>query len=260
MKIWMFLLCCLIASGASAQQRTYTVQQAHSHNDYEQKRPFGLAYDNGFGSIEADVFLVNGTLPVAHNARDIRPDRDLKSLYLDPIKACIRKNNGTVYADRSKKLQLLIDCKTEGVATLNAIISTLKRYPEITGNKTVRIVITGNRPNKDSLIYYPSFIWFDGELTNIYTRKNLARVALFSANFKNYSAWNGTGNLDSASKVTLEVAIQVARKAGTPIRFWGAPDNKEAWEMFRKLGVGYINTDRIAELATFLKGPEQLPR
>ncbi|MBO9593014.1 MAG: phosphatidylinositol-specific phospholipase C/glycerophosphodiester phosphodiesterase family protein [Niabella sp.] len=253
MKIWIFLLCCLIASGAGAQQRTYTVQQAHSHNDYEQKRPFREAYEHGFGSIEADVFLRGDALPVAHNAGDIAPGRDLKTLYLDPLKACIRANNGFVYPERNRKLILLIDCKTAGVPTLDGIIRVLDGYPEITGNKTIRIVITGNQPHKDSLYHYPAYIWFDGDLTYTYTLKNLARVALFSANFKNYSGWNGSGELDRTSKAALESAIRVADKAGKPIRFWGAPDSKDAWEMFRKLGVGYINTDKIAELAAFLK-------
>ncbi|WP_300602293.1 phosphatidylinositol-specific phospholipase C/glycerophosphodiester phosphodiesterase family protein [Niabella sp.] len=253
MRICTFILCCLMVLGAGAQQGAYTVQQAHSHNDYEQQRPFWLAYEQGFGSIEADVFLRENGLPVAHNARDIAPGRDLKTLYLNPLKECIRKHKGSVYPDRGKKLTLLIDCKTEGVATLNAIINTLKQYPEITGNKTVRIVITGNRPNKDSLHYYPAYIWFDGELTNTYTRKNLARVALFSANFSNYSAWKGVGEVDNDSKTALEKAILVAREAGKPIRFWGAPDNKKAWTTLQELGVGYINTDKIAELAAFLK-------
>lgn len=253
MRICMFILCCLVVLGARAQRGTYTVQQAHSHNDYEQKQPFWLAYEHGFGSVEADVFLRGDTLPVAHNATDITPGRNLKTLYLDPLKACIRRNNGSVYPDRGRKLTLLIDCKTAGVPTLDGIIRVLGAYPEITGNKTIRIVITGNQPDKSALSDYPAYIWFDGDLTYKYTRKNLARVALFSGNFKNYSGWNGSGNLDSTSKAALEKAIQVAHKAGKPIRFWGAPDNEATWNMLRKLGVGYINTDKIAELAGFLK-------
>jgi len=252
MRICTFLLFLFIGLGIHAQPRSYTAGNAHSHNDYEQQWPFWLAYENGFGSIEADVFLAEGGLPVAHNGRDIRPGRDLKRLYLDPLKACIQNNKGAVYANRNKKLYLLIDCKTEGLGTLTAIIHTLKAYPEITGNKTVRIVITGNQPSKDSLYTYPAFIWFDGDLTYKYTKRNLERVALFSANFRNYSKWEGNGRLDAASEQLLGAAIAKAHRAGRPIRFWGAPDIENAWETFEQLGVDYINTDKIEALAGFL--------
>ncbi|SDC04135.1 phosphatidylinositol-specific phospholipase C/glycerophosphodiester phosphodiesterase family protein [Niabella drilacis] len=253
MRINMFLFLLLIALGGNAQPRSYTVGNAHSHNDYEQDRPFWAAYEAGFGSVEADVFLVNGNLPVAHNAGDIRPGNDLKSRYLEPLKACIQKNKGSVYADRHKRLNLLIDCKTEGRATLAAIIDVLKQYPEITGNKRIRVVITGNRPHKDSLFMYPAFIWFDGELTNKYTGRNLARVALFSANFRNYAQWNGAGTPDAASEAALQQQIRYAHKLGKPIRFWGAPDTENAWKTFQRLGVDYINTDKIAELSQYLE-------
>ncbi|WP_018630046.1 phosphatidylinositol-specific phospholipase C/glycerophosphodiester phosphodiesterase family protein [Niabella aurantiaca] len=253
MRINLFFICFFTALAAGAQPGTYTVQNAHSHNDYEQERPFWEAYNHGFGSIEADVFLVNGRLPVAHNAKDIRFGNDLKKLYLNPLQECIRKNGGSVYKDSAKKLLLLIDCKTEGGSTLKAIIAQVEQYPAIIQNKSIRIVITGNQPNKDSLFAYPAFIGFDGDLTHTYTPENLARVALFSANFKNYSKWNGAGAPDSASKAALINAIRIADRAQKPIRFWGAPDNAEAWSVLQKLGVGYLNTDKIEELSAYLK-------
>ena len=50
-------------------QETYKV---HSHNDYEQELPFWYAYSNGAASIEADVFLKNGTLYVTHAENEIK--------------------------------------------------------------------------------------------------------------------------------------------------------------------------------------------
>ncbi|WP_008584579.1 phosphatidylinositol-specific phospholipase C/glycerophosphodiester phosphodiesterase family protein [Niabella soli] len=252
MRKLLLAFCLCIAANAFAQPKIYTVQNAHSHNDYEQKRPFWLAYEHRFGSIEADVFLRPNELLVAHNEKEIRPDRTLRSLYLDPLKSMILKNKGAVYPDPKRQLVLLIDCKIDGVATVAEIIRELKAYPDIINNKRVRIVITGNQPSKDSLFTYPSFIWFDGDLTYNYTKKNLARVALFSANFRDYSKWDGTGTLDAASKLVLEREIAKARRAGKTVRFWGAPDTPNAWKTFEALGVGYINTDKIAELTEFV--------
>lgn len=39
-------------------------QQIHSHNDYWRAKPFWTALSNGVISVEADVWLYNGTLYV----------------------------------------------------------------------------------------------------------------------------------------------------------------------------------------------------
>ena len=66
---------------ANAQQtKTYTVADAHSHNDYKNNIPFLRAYEKGFGSIEADVYAVNGQLMVAHDKKEISAKRSLKIL------------------------------------------------------------------------------------------------------------------------------------------------------------------------------------
>jgi hypothetical protein len=46
------------------------LDHAHAHNDYEHARPLLDALDRGYGSVEADIYLVDGALIVAH-ARDI---------------------------------------------------------------------------------------------------------------------------------------------------------------------------------------------
>src|SRR5256885_2951300 len=53
----------------------------HAHNDYEHPHPLFDALDAGARSVEADVFLVNGKLLVAHSWVDVRPERSLQSLY-----------------------------------------------------------------------------------------------------------------------------------------------------------------------------------
>src|SRR2546426_1011359 len=51
---------------------------AHAHNDYEHSRPLLDALDQGFTSVEADVFPVAGNLLVAHDFYALRPDRTLE--------------------------------------------------------------------------------------------------------------------------------------------------------------------------------------
>src|SRR5690349_308307 len=72
---------------------------AHAHNDYEHARPLFDALDRGFCSVEADIWLVDGALLVAHDKKDLKPARTLQSLYLDPLRERTKSNGGRVYPD-----------------------------------------------------------------------------------------------------------------------------------------------------------------
>ena len=115
-KLFIFLLM-LLSGAAVAQPAVYTVANLHSHNDYEKPFPFWEAYKQGYGSIEADIFLYTGNLIVAHDTVQRAKGRTLDSLYLQPLQQCIRDNDGYPYADHKKNLQLLVDIKTDSVAT-----------------------------------------------------------------------------------------------------------------------------------------------
>ena len=239
-----------------AQPRVYTVANAHSHNDYERPSPFWEAYKHGFGSIEADIYLLDSSekLFVAHTRSDLDgPRRTLDSLYLVPLSECIRKNNGFVYADRSRKLQLLIDIKTAAVPTLNRLVTVLKQYPELIRSTSLQIVISGNRPAADSFHLYPSFIHFDGVIGIEYSQKALSKIPLFSASFGQFSTWKGHDALAEKERLALTQAISDVHKLGKPVRLWAAPDSPSAWKRLMELQVDYINTDRISELSGFLQ-------
>ncbi len=87
-------------------QISYSTLNAHSHNDYEQKVPFVLAYNAHFGSIEADIWEINGELFVAHNRDQITPERTLDALYIQPIISRFRKTK----EKRGKILRKLFNC------------------------------------------------------------------------------------------------------------------------------------------------------
>src|SRR6266550_2676687 len=77
----------VLAVSAAEPKPPTPLAHAHAHNDYEHARPLMDALDRGFCSVEADVWLVNGQLLVAHDLKDARPDRTLQALYLDPLRA-----------------------------------------------------------------------------------------------------------------------------------------------------------------------------
>jgi alkaline phosphatase len=252
MKRLLLSLALLTCNYLFAQPFNFTTAAVHSHNDYEQPIPYWLAYTSGLGSMEADIFLVNGELLVAHERKELKYHRTLEEYYLRNIQQCMQTNNGHLYADTSKSLQLLIDIKTDSVATLNKLVAVLRKYPDIIHNPSLRIVITGNRPPAAKFATYPGFIYFDGVLSTEYPQPALERIALFSDNFKTYSAWNGKGRIPQQEQVLLEAGIKKAHALGKPVRFWNAPDVINAWYHFIHLGVDYINTDHIPEITSFL--------
>lgn len=238
---------------AMAQPAVYTTANAHSHNDYENPHPFFAAWNEGFGSMEADLHLINDTLWVSHNKARPGIDPTFESLYLAPLSKAVAQNKGFPYADQTKQLQLLIDLKTEAVPTLEKVAAVLKQYPALSNNANIRFVISGSRPDSSTWHRYPAYIWFDGNLGKTYPAAALEKIALLSADFHKFTAWNGKGRLVAKEQDTLEKLVNAAHALGKPVRFWATPDNINAWYHLMKLKVDYLNTDRIAEMGAFLK-------
>ncbi|MGN6494531.1 MAG: alkaline phosphatase [Agriterribacter sp.] len=227
------------------QTSAYGVANAHAHNDYEHNIPFTQAFRLGFGSIEADVILQNDQLYVAHDVRDI-PKRPLlfEEAYIKPLNSSA--------ASVQNELVLLIDLKTEAVATLQKVVAIIQKYPGLTANSKIKFVITGNQPPAADFKQYPAWIYFDGNINNPDHIQQIDRIGIFSDNFRKYTQWNGKGNIPGKEVPKLKEAIQKAHSLHKKIRFWGGPDNINTWYTFINLNVDYINTDRVEELAVFL--------
>ncbi len=230
----------------------YNVGNAHSHNDYMQKIPFWQAYYANFGSIEADVYPVKGKLWVAHTEKELSSDRTLENLYLDNISKQIKLNKGNIYPDAGKKLQLLIDIKQDYKTAMSILVNTLKKYPEITGNSGIKIVITGGRPQPADFKNYPSYLYFDGDLDKNYSTDQLKRIGMFSADLPGLVKWNGKGIPRDEETEKIKQAVEKAHTQQKPMRFYGAPDFPNAWVNLMDLGVDYINTDHIPDLKKFM--------
>jgi hypothetical protein len=239
--------------GLSAGNHTPNAN-AHSHNDYLRARPFMEAWDNNFGSIEADLFLVDGELYVAHTRREITPERTFDALYLAPLLGRIEAGGGRVYP-RGGKLQLLIDLKTSG-ETLRALEQKLRPVRHLfdtTANPdAVRLVISGGMPSPDEFASYDTIFFFDGRAANTYTPAQEQRVAFYSSPLSDFSRWDGGEAMPAAEMEKIAEFVESIHAKGKRVRFWGCPDTPLCWQTFADLGVDYLNTDRPADLAKFL--------
>ncbi len=242
--IFLFIVSTL---GVTAQESDQI--QIHSHNDYHQNVPFWNAYSNGLSSIEVDVFLKNDTLYATHGEFEIIKNRTIESLYLQPIQKVL-----SLQLKGHRKLQLLVDIKSEARSTLKKLMYVLGQYPEIINNRNISIVISGNRPDIDEYLDYPNYISFDYQsLGSLENAQIWDKIALISLNFKRFSSWNGKGKLTTEDYEKIDTVIDKAHSYGKPFRFWAAPDSKTAWKAFRDLGVDFINTDMPSRASTYLK-------
>ncbi|MCG2614019.1 alkaline phosphatase [Terrimonas sp. NA20] len=252
MKNLFILLICFVPLGLMAQPASYSVANAHSHNDYESEAPFRMAWEEGFGSIEVDVFLVNGEIVVAHDSSQLSRGWLLDSLYLKPLSDRTISNKGYVYANQERTLQLLIDLKTPADPLLDKLVEKLMQFPALVANPSLQIVITGSRPAPELYASYPPWIMFDGELKKTYTEDQLKKIVMLSDNFTSYSKWNGLERMVAKDLEAVQSAIRKAHALNKKVRFWNAPDILNSWQSFIGLGVDYINTDQVRGLSKFL--------
>lgn len=262
---WALVGLALLASASvggrlPAQTEPSPLPSAHAHNDYEHARPLLDALAHGFGSVEADIHLVDGQLLVAHDAAQTRPDRTLQALYLEPLRARVRQNGGRVYRG-GPPVTLLIDIKTAAEPTYTRLHAVLTDYAEMltrfeaerVETNAVTVIISGNRP-RDLMARQPvRFAGYDGRLADLDTPVSPHFMPWVSDNWRAHFSWRGVGPLPEADRLKLHQLVARAHAQGRRLRFWGAPDVPAAWQALRDADVDLINTDRLAELAEFLR-------
>ena len=250
-----------LALPSQAEDAKTMLKGAHAHNDYEHPRPLLDALSHGFQSVEADIFLVDGQLLVAHDRDKVSAERTLEKLYLDPLQERVRQNDGHVYPNASDQFFLLIDIKSQGEETYRALHSVLLRYRDMlvetrddrTLPGAVQVIISGNRPRALLKSLQPRLATYDGRLKDL-SDSDARWVPLISDNWRLHFRWRGKGPLPDTETTKLKKLVREAHDKGQRIRFWAIPDNEAAWKVMHEHGVDFINTDRLAELSAFLTG------
>jgi hypothetical protein len=241
-------------------------RQAHAHNDYLHTRPLLDALDAGFCSVEADIFLVEGKLLVAHTKAELSPERTLQTLYLDPLRARIQRNEGKVQPGVAN-FTLLIDIKTDGITTYRELHTLLSEYRDVfsfveDGKQhpgAVTAIVSGNRPIDAITAETLRFVGLDGRLTDLESKADSNLIPLISDNWTMHFKWRGVGELPVSDREKLASIVERVHMKKRVVRFWGAPDNANAWAIFQEAGVDLINTDNLKGLSEFLRSGKREP-
>lgn len=258
--VFLFLLVLPMATVA----QVVPLINAHAHNDYEHRHPLFDALDAGFNEVEADVFLINGELHVAHIYPLIRDsNRTLKRLYLEPLKARISANKGHVFPGETAPFYLMIDVKKNADATFRALKQQLWEYRDMIclvrngqaeNSKPIRVFISGNRPSMSTLLADSVQIAaLDGRPADLGKGIPAALMPVVSAPYKNILRWNGCGKPDTRDLQNLQALVQQAHAEGKKVRLWAIPDKPKMWTFLLENGVDLINTDKLEKFSRFMK-------
>lgn len=259
------LLALAVVSLASAFSAVTPLAQAHSHNDYEHTRPLRDALDQGFCSVEADVWLVDGKLLVAHDLRDAKPERTLESLYLEPLAARMEQNGGRVFAN-GPWFTLMIDVKSDATNSYRALKIVLDRYASMltrfraneTETNAITVIISGNRARDLMLQDTIRLAAYDGRLADLNASASPHFIPLVSDNWTQHFKWRARpedGAFPELERKKLRDLVAQAHAQGRRLRLWATPDQPAMWRELREAGVDLINTDKLEELSRFLRTP-----
>jgi hypothetical protein len=237
------------------------LDRAHAHNDYVHARPLLGALDHGFGSVEADVHLVDGALLVAHDRDSVRADRTLESLYLAPLRAWIAAHDGRVYPGRPP-LTLLIDVKSNADSTWVVLEQLLRRYDDVITSwhgdsvttRPVVAVISGERPLVTLPAQRDRWAGLDGRLADLDAAQGTTSAAmpLVSDDWKEITDWRGRGLPPDSVRRRVASAVANAHAQGRRLRFWNTPDLPVVWRLLVRSGVDLIGADDLDALEKFL--------
>lgn len=262
-RLWLLVLAVVLSFAhralADGASEVTPLLNAHAHNDYEHERPLFDALDQGFTSVEADIFPINGELLVGHNRRDLKPERTLESLYLTPLAERVEKNSGHVFPQASRFF-LLIDFKADPTETYRLLQPLLAKHASMFTSiengrvhpAAITVVLTGNRPKIDPNDKSIRYAGLDGHVSEIESGVPSHFMPWISDSWRSQFHWNGTGEIPPTERAKLVDIVKKAHADGRVVRFWETPENENLWRELRADGVDLLNTDQLARLAKFL--------
>jgi hypothetical protein len=244
------------------------VRRAHAHNDYEHPRPLFDALENGFCSVEADIWLTKDGLLVAHTPFGLRKERTLQALYLEPLRKRALARGGTIHRGEKSPFFLLIDIKTDAKATYAELAKVLESYSDLLSvsrngrfeRKAVTVVISGNCHRQAIAAQKVRFAGIDGRPTDLDSDAAVDLIPWISEDWSSRFKWDGTGAMPEEQRKQLREFVTKSHQRDRLVRFWGAPDKPAVLAEQHAAGVDLINTDRLADLRTFLLTREKAPR
>jgi hypothetical protein len=225
----------------------------HSHNDYWRERPMLEALEAGAGSLEADVFLIDGELRIGHSLAEAQKGARLQDAYVPFVDHPILHQ--PVPEGRSENVILLVDIKEDGTrawARLRELLAGVKGRLAGARPGPVRVVVSGDRDQQAILSDPEGLAGVDGRFDEPREGIPAWRIPLVSGSWTSFFAWSGQGAFPEDQASRLTAITSSIRAEGRRSRFWASPDLPLAWSALLKGGADFINTDRPGSVRAWL--------
>lgn len=245
------------------EKKIIPLPNAHAHNDYGHQRPLLDALDCGFMNVEVDIHLVDGALLVAHDRKDVKPDRTLRALYLQPLADFAARGGGRVYPG-AEPVTLLIDFKSAATETWTALEPVLEEFKDIltefSGGKVTRravtVILSGSSPDNQLAGASRRLAFLDGRPDDLEQNPPASLVPWVSSSWTGMFAWRGVGTFPDDQNQRLRHFTAKAHAQGRKVRFWGVHDTPFAWDILRAGGADVLGSDNLTGLRDYLLGME----
>ncbi|GAA5992783.1 hypothetical protein JCM10908_006932 [Rhodotorula pacifica] len=291
--------------------RNIPERKIHSHNDYWRDVPVYEALSHGVRSIEADVWLnpKDQKLYVSHNVAALTAARTFDALYVQPLLRVIEHanphdeqadffNETDYYSPENERevrrpwtgfyddggltpIQLLVDIKTRGVETVEALVRELEPFSAkgwLAGwNETmgyipgpIKVVLTGNginpemrallapQPSRNLFMDAPLLrldeTWIGSDNRTYGWTPELAPMA--STSYSSATNWTGRNEITPEEKRALGDLVVATQKRGFETRLWSPPRwptyaRDRVWRTLWELGIDWLDADDLDAAAAF---------
>ena len=227
--------------------------KAFSHNDYWRPNPLFDALSLRFNCVEADLWLVDGELMVAHDRTEIQQARTFQNLYLKPLIERVRANGGKVFPTSDRPFLLMVDCKTNGEAMYPVLKKVMEPYKDyfckVEDGKLIEgailFFLSGDRPLESLPNESNRFIFLDGRIKDLDQCIPATVMPVISDNYPNFFSWRGEGEMPADELHKLRNLLMKTHTEGKLLRWWGAPDTKQFKRFFLQEGLDLIGTDDL---------------
>jgi hypothetical protein len=230
---------------------------AHSHNDYERRRPLLDALALGYRSVEADIWLRDSELWVSHKGRSFVGT--LRELYLDPLQDRVDRL-GSVHGDGEPFL-LWLDLKSGEEEFVLELRHLLARYPMLArmdGGKmkraAVTVILTGDENGKRAYTAGAGARYACRDSNELLGDEKRDPLHLwYSLSWTDWFFWDGEGRIPSAERNRLRALVDAAHRLGRRLRLYHLPEAEGVWSEALDAGVDLLSTDELQRLAQFLE-------
>ena len=219
--------------------------RAHSHNDYEQKRPLLDAVTASITSIEVDLFLEGEVIMVAHDRGKWRGE--FEDLYLKPLNELWQKN--ALPVRDGETFLLWLDLKDGSAALRQHLHRLLKSYPVTRhadpSHARVQVILTGDKTAKEAFIEeYPSELV--SRDSNDFSQDDPSASqswSWYALDWRKIGTWDGEGAIPVSERERLVELVRRIHASGRKVRLWRHPATLRFWQEASACGVDRLGTD-----------------